>query len=106
MPELIPQPGGRGALLTGGMPGNVGGGRPPDEFKRMLAHLSSRAKTIGALSKILKDPDHKMFMQALEYATDRGYPELANAVRAANVNITNVETKVTIWKFGDREVRF
>ena len=34
-PHLIPQPNGRGALLSGGVPGHRGaGGRPPDELRR------------------------------------------------------------------------
>jgi hypothetical protein len=37
MPELIPQPDGRGALLSGGMPGNKGGtGRPPSLIRAAL----------------------------------------------------------------------
>lgn len=35
VPAKIPQPHG-GALLSGGMPGNAGGGRPPDEIRARL----------------------------------------------------------------------
>ncbi len=33
-PTLIPQPNGKGALLSGGMPGNKGGGDHPDNIRR------------------------------------------------------------------------
>lgn len=36
-PALVPQPNGRGALLSGGMPGNAGGpGRPPSIIRERL----------------------------------------------------------------------
>ena len=35
-PKLTPQPGGRGALLSGGKPGNKGGGRPRNELRGLL----------------------------------------------------------------------
>lgn len=35
-PALIPQPNGKGALLSGGVPGNRGGGRTPDAIRRTL----------------------------------------------------------------------
>lgn len=107
LPELIPQPNGD-ALLAGGVVGHRGGsGRPPDEFKLLLASLASRARTVAALSKILKDKDHPLFMKALQYASDRGYPELALAIRAATVNYAEVNVgEVHIWRIGDREIRF
>lgn len=84
-PALVPQSKG-GALLTGGVPGHKGGGgRPPDEFKRILAHLSSREETVTALGKILKNPDHPHFMKAQAYVSDRGYPDLMPAVIAAKM---------------------
>ena len=39
-PALIPQPNGRGALLSGGMPGNKGGGRTPDAVRHMALDAS------------------------------------------------------------------
>jgi hypothetical protein len=40
LPALIPQPNGKGALLAGGLPGNKGGGRPPDAIRAMAADAS------------------------------------------------------------------
>lgn len=48
-------------------------GRPPDEFKAALAALVSREETLAALEAILRNPDHPHFIQALRYASDRGY---------------------------------
>lgn len=40
-PELVPQPNGKGALLTGGVPGNRGGtGRPPNEIRKRYRELN------------------------------------------------------------------
>lgn len=48
-------------------------GRPPDEFKALLAALASREETVRALETILADPNHPHFIQALKFAADRGY---------------------------------
>ncbi len=67
---------GRGALLVGGIPGNPYGklgGRPPDEFKRILQSLASREETMRALEQLLMAPDHPAFLGALKYATEHGY---------------------------------
>lgn len=54
-----------------------GTGRPPDEFKAMLAQLASRDETMAAVRRILEDPGHPQFIRALEYATERGYGKVA-----------------------------
>ena len=48
-------------------------GRPPDEFKAMLAGLASWDVTLGSIAAILGDPSHPHFVKALEYVSDRGY---------------------------------
>lgn len=94
-----------GALRNGGT--NRGGpGRPPDEFKQLLSSLASRDATVKALGDILQDKDHPHYMKALAFASDRGYPELASAVRAAQVNVINVSDGKHIWRFGDRVIEF
>lgn len=40
LPPLVPQPGGRGAIYRGGVPGNAGGGRPRDAVRAKLLHLA------------------------------------------------------------------
>lgn len=50
-----------------------GTGAPPEVFRRRMALLASRAKTVKQVEEILDDKDHQHFMRALEYATDRGY---------------------------------
>ena len=44
-----------------------------------MAALASRDETLRALETILSDPNHTSFIQALRFATDRGYgrPEQA-----------------------------
>lgn len=49
---MIPQPGGRGALLSGGMPGNKGGSKPPDALRAKLRELGA-AKSVPFLSSLL-----------------------------------------------------
>lgn len=49
-PKLVPQPNGRGALLSGGQPGNKGGtGRPPNEIRAMLR------ETVGGHGSVVDD---------------------------------------------------
>jgi hypothetical protein len=55
-------------------------GRPPDEFKAMLAGLASWDATLHSIATILRDPDHPAFQKALDYVTDRGYDKLAESV--------------------------
>ncbi len=51
-PKLVPRPDGKGALLTGGVPGNKGGtGRPPNEVRALARELGYRS--LGALDKVL-----------------------------------------------------
>jgi hypothetical protein len=40
MPSLVVQPNGRGAIYSGGVPGNAGGGRPKDIVRDKLANLA------------------------------------------------------------------
>lgn len=89
--QLVPQSHG-GALRNGSARGNTPGtGRPPDEFKRMLSHLVSRDQTMKELKAILEDRDHPHYVKALQFAADRGYPELASALRTAKVELTQHE---------------
>lgn len=70
----IPQPGGRGALNSGGTPGNKGGtGRPPDQFKELCRELASGEKTIASVRKILEDSTHTQLVAALRWASEHGY---------------------------------
>ena len=54
LPTLIPQPNGRGALLSGGIPGHKGGsGRPPDIVRKRCRE--SFDKLIPILERIATD---------------------------------------------------
>ena len=50
-PTLIPQPNGRGALLSGGVPGNKGGGNVKSKARQAAAE--GGAKAIKLLNQIL-----------------------------------------------------
>ncbi len=93
-PTLVPQAHG-GALNSGGTPGNKGG-RPPDEWKAMLAHLTTRARTIGAASKILKNPDHPAYNGLLKWASARAYPELEPQLIAAKLRASVSNTPAPV----------
>lgn len=92
--ELVPQP--HGGALQVGNPGNRGGGRPPDEWKALLAKLSSRAKTVGALGRILRDPDHQHFANAFKYVNSRSYPELEPVIIAAKLRASVSNTPAPV----------
>lgn len=53
MPVLVPRPDGRGALLSGGMPGNAGGGRLPDPIKEGLREIA-RDDVVPHLRRIVQ----------------------------------------------------
>lgn len=54
-PHLIPQPGGKGALLSGGIFGHRGGGGRPPSVVREIAR-ESFAERIPRLTAIIDDP--------------------------------------------------
>lgn len=62
------------------MPGNKGGGRPPDAFKALCRELASGEKTIGNVRAILTDPNHPQFLPALRWAAEHGYGKAKESV--------------------------
>ena len=72
--------------------GALNAGRPPDEFKAQMAALASRDETLLALETILSDPNHSSFIQALRFATDRGYGRPAPTI--------DDDKKVTVYLEG------
>ena len=68
-PGLKPQPHG-GALLAGGIPGNKGGGRPPNAFKDFLADLRRDPQALAALRAAACDPSLRSFGAAWKLAAD------------------------------------
>jgi hypothetical protein len=72
-PKKVPQAHG-GALLDGGVPGNKGGGRPPDEFKRRMRELASLKQVETYLIRCLTGREGpKAFVAALKHCTAHGY---------------------------------
>lgn len=72
-----------------------GPGRPPDEFKALLASLASWDETITSLQVILADPSHPNFAKALDYVTDRGYTALEQQVTVAGPNGGAIPVEIT-----------
>lgn len=71
--QKIPQPHG-GALNGGGTPGNKGGtGQQPLRFITKMQQAADRGAQALIASRILDDPDHPMFIDALKWCADRGY---------------------------------
>ena len=57
-------------------------GRPSDAFREMCRELVRREEVLKAVSKILKNSDHPLFMQALNWATNHGYGKPEQTVNA------------------------
>lgn len=70
-PVVVEQP--HGGALRVGNPGNRGGGRKPDEFKKLCAALASGDATIAQVEAILQNSTHPAFVAALKWATEHGY---------------------------------
>lgn len=49
-----------------------GPGRPKDKFKRLCQRLTLRA-TRKHVRRILRDPNHQYFMQAVKWASENGF---------------------------------
>lgn len=57
-----------------------GPGRPPNAFYIRLQSILDRADTAKNIEKILKNPDHPQYARILEYATDRAFGKVPQAV--------------------------
>ena len=66
MPVLIPQPNGRGALLSGGVPGHDGSkaGRPKKAFKKFCRELASGEDFQEALKQAATSASHPNYVGA------------------------------------------
>ena len=69
MPVLVPQPNG-GALLTGGVPGNKGGGRPPKKFAAFMRGLRESGDVQQAIERAARDESSRGFQPVLRAMTD------------------------------------
>lgn len=102
-PVKVPQPHG-GALLSGGVPGHIGGGgRPPDEFKKLCRELATRDATIEAVKGILENPAHPAYLGALKWATENGYGKPKESVE---VSTKDGGPLAQVWLVAGKEIRF
>lgn len=82
MPVLIPRPDGRGALNSGGTPGNKGGtGRPPNEFREWCDDLLNRPASRQQVEGILGNQDHPAYATMWKAVTDRAYGKPGQSVQ-------------------------
>lgn len=73
-------------MLSVGNPGNRGGGRPPDEFRRIMAEMASREDVLEYLEQCLKGyHGAKAAVAAHKHVTERGYGK-----EALPLNITEL----------------
>ncbi len=72
----------QGGFLRSGNPGNKGGGRPPDEFKRLMRELASREDSVALLEAIMtgQQGDIDQYLKAREHVVSHGYGKPAQAV--------------------------
>ena len=91
-PELVRQP--HGGALQVGNPGNAGGGRPRNEFRRRLRELVSSEEAMAFLERCLKGEEGaQAAMQAHRYAAEGGYGkvpqqfEVSSALMGLDLNL-------------------
>jgi hypothetical protein len=90
-PTLVPGPRG-GALKTGGTPGNKGGGRPPNEYKAMLARMLNQRSVQEYRNRALKgDFGPKIQRIALRDVEDRVYGRAVQPVTGEDGGPVQVE---------------
>ena len=82
MPRLIPRPDGRGALLSGGVPGHVGGpGRPPDWLRAWCDDLLADPESQQQVAEVVKDKKHAAFATMWKAIADRAHGRPAETVK-------------------------
>lgn len=119
-PDLVTPAHGRGKLLTGGMPGNKGGGRPPDEFRALMRELASDEDSVAILRQILRgktveetegedgittrviEIDGDLYLKARDHAVKNGYGMPAQAVDVT----TNGQAIQQVTIFGGLTIQF
>lgn len=76
------RPGGRGGRIKTGNPGNKGGGRTPDAFKRLMAEYANTPKALAYLKASLEgEHGPQAAASAREYVTERGYGKVPSVTK-------------------------
>jgi hypothetical protein len=92
-PALVRRPNGS-ALYAGGVPGNPGGGRKPDEFKARMQELASHVERAGYVTKVLEDPKHPAWLGAVKYVTEFGYGKAPQKVEVSGADGEPLTVKI------------
>lgn len=80
-PPLVPQPGGRGAIYQGGVPGNRGGGRTPDEFRQTMEALGKDPVALDYMRACVRgEHGPKAAIAAYKYATEQAHGKATTKV--------------------------
>lgn len=94
-PKLIPQPKGKGALLSGGLEGNKGGtGRPPNWFKEFCEDLLASPDVKKQMEQVAKDKKHPQFSNLLKLIADRGVGPVPTKVEGGDKPVEHTVTVV------------
>lgn len=71
-------------LLAHGVPGNPGGGRTPDQFKRAMKAVAAGKKTLRYLQECAEGKHGaSAAIQAQQYAAERGYGKVNQGVEGS-----------------------
>lgn len=89
---------GKGQLYAGGVPGNKGGGRTPDEFKRLMQSYATSAEAQAGIAAILKNPKHPAFLGALKHVTEHGYGKPAQDITSGGKPLVPAAVNVKLVK--------
>lgn len=82
LPALIPQPNGKGALLSGGMPGNAGGtGRPPNWLKDFCDELLDKHR--DQIGVVLGNADHPAYATMWAKVAERAHGKAPQPVEVS-----------------------
>lgn len=98
-PTLIPQPNGKGALLSGGVPGHDGSnaGRPPKAWRKFCRELVSSPEYQQAIQAAATNATNPNFMGAAKLAAEYGSRKPEKTIRHAgtvDVNVTSVRERL------------
>lgn len=63
-----------------GNPGNKGGGRPKDEWKRLCQELASKPEQLEVAREVLADKGHPAWLGAWRFVAEQGYGKPETAV--------------------------
>lgn len=93
--DSVPTRDSNGGKLKSGNPGNKGGGRTPEEFKRKMAKLASSKPALAYLDQCVRGEfGPKFAIQAQKYASERGYGRPVQALEVTGADGAPLRTEI------------